>query len=360
MRDDGAAGELDNVRADVEDVSAGAGDDEVIGNGADNALDGGAGNDRLDGGGGVDSFVGGAGADALFARDGLKESVDCGTESDGGEADTNDELIACEGLALSSDLIPDADGDGATKPGDCDDGNPAIRPGVIDVLDNGVDEDCSGADAVNLDRDGDALPAPDGLRRREPAHQPGRPRHPGQQGRRGLHGRAGAVPAARLVPVGHFEFPRAFSRVIAVTVRQVRKGSTLRMSCRGAGARSAAAHAQAQAHRDQEVIERPLGRAKLRPGTRFELRRDEARDRRRPSRGSRSLPGKHPRPARPVPAAGRQAPGAAAPVVGPAPPRGGARPTPGGWSAAGDRQGGTGERGSLRGAMLFPCPSTPS
>lgn len=41
----------------------------------------------------------------------------------------------------------DVDGDGALKPSDCADADPAIRPGALDVPGNAVDEDCSGADA---------------------------------------------------------------------------------------------------------------------------------------------------------------------------------------------------------------------
>ena len=40
--------------------------------------------------GGGDAYVGGSGADALFARDGLAERVDCGAQTDTGEADTID------------------------------------------------------------------------------------------------------------------------------------------------------------------------------------------------------------------------------------------------------------------------------
>jgi hypothetical protein len=57
-------------------------------------------------------------------------------------------------------LDRDGDGYGRNEPGakapfDCDDNNKSINPGAHDVPDNGVDEDCKDGDAVNLDRDGD-------------------------------------------------------------------------------------------------------------------------------------------------------------------------------------------------------------
>jgi hypothetical protein len=44
-------------------------------------------------------------------------------------------------------VIADADGDGFFTPRDCNDGNPAIHPGATDVPGDGIDQDCSGADA---------------------------------------------------------------------------------------------------------------------------------------------------------------------------------------------------------------------
>jgi Ca2+-binding RTX toxin-like protein len=57
IANDGAPGEGDNVRSDVEDVRTGAGNDTLIGNGLDN---------ELVGQGGIDQLTGNAGEDRLF------------------------------------------------------------------------------------------------------------------------------------------------------------------------------------------------------------------------------------------------------------------------------------------------------
>ena len=60
----------------------------------------------------------------------------------------------------------DDDGDGLSESqGDCNDANAAIHPGAVDIPGNGIDEDCSGADATDsaaLDNDGDGFSAAQG------------------------------------------------------------------------------------------------------------------------------------------------------------------------------------------------------
>ena len=66
-------------------------------------------------------------------------------------------LIACRGKH------PDLDGDGvidaAYGGSDCDDGDASTYPGAVDTPDDGVDQDCTGRDAVTcaVDNDGDGF-----------------------------------------------------------------------------------------------------------------------------------------------------------------------------------------------------------
>jgi hypothetical protein len=117
-------------------------------------FNGNGGNDGLFGGGGVDTFNGGAGNDNLVSRDGKAESVNCGDGQDTAISDDSDTRISCE------EVQGDADLDGVRFPFDCDDTNPAIHPGAVDIPDDGIDQNCDGVDATNLDRDHDGFPRP--------------------------------------------------------------------------------------------------------------------------------------------------------------------------------------------------------
>ena len=130
-------------------------------------FDGGDGNDGLFGGGGADEFLGGDGNDNVVSRDGQAESVKCGSGLDTAISDDADARDSCE------EIEGDADADGVRRPADCDDTNPAIRPGVTDTPDDRIDQDCSGADATNLDADGDGTPRPQDCDDANPAIRPG-------------------------------------------------------------------------------------------------------------------------------------------------------------------------------------------
>jgi Ca2+-binding RTX toxin-like protein len=73
--DDGEGDESDSVRTDVEDISGGAGNDDLEGDGDSNTLWGGAGNDEIDGDSGNDALDGGAGNDELHGGRGADRTA---------------------------------------------------------------------------------------------------------------------------------------------------------------------------------------------------------------------------------------------------------------------------------------------
>jgi hypothetical protein len=106
--------------------------------------------------------------------DGSGDAVDCGPTDptvypsapeacDPVDSDCDGDLV--DGFDdLDSDGIPDciaidSDGDGFNAVDDCDDSEPLVFPGAGEVLDDGIDQDCSGADTVTcfVDADGDSF-----------------------------------------------------------------------------------------------------------------------------------------------------------------------------------------------------------
>ena len=153
----GQSADCDKAAFDIVLLQLGDGDD--VASIASNVtvpviFQGGAGNDGLFGGGGQDQFFGGLGNDNIIARDGRGEQVDCGDGFDTAISDDSDGRVSCE------EIEGDADGDGARRPRDCDDTKPAIHPGATEIPDDGIDQDCSGADSTDLDRDNDGSPRP--------------------------------------------------------------------------------------------------------------------------------------------------------------------------------------------------------
>ncbi len=77
-------------------LKGGAGKDSLNGDAGKDKLAGGSGKDKLNGGKGRDSLSGGSGNDSLNARDGARDSVDCGKGKDKAKADRLDRVRGCE------------------------------------------------------------------------------------------------------------------------------------------------------------------------------------------------------------------------------------------------------------------------
>ena len=86
----------------------------------------------------------------------------------------------------------DVDGDGVQTPTDCNDANPAIRPGVPDKPGDGIDQDCSGRDA-----------------------------------------RFSVI--ARSIAAFSLTYPSGYTRFTSMDVKPVRAGDTVKLTCKGRG-----------------------------------------------------------------------------------------------------------------------------
>jgi hypothetical protein len=150
------AGRNQNVHSDIENLTGGPEKDHFVGSEGANVLKGGRGEDELKGGAGQDILEGGADDDVIFARDGEHDIVDCGNEEDSATVDSIDTVIGCEHVSY-----PDLDFDGSGSNVDCNDHDASIHPGATDVPGDGIDQDCSGADAPSV-LSPVALPAPSG------------------------------------------------------------------------------------------------------------------------------------------------------------------------------------------------------
>jgi Ca2+-binding RTX toxin-like protein len=232
--DDGAAAEGDNAQADLEDVLGGSGNDVLTGNASANTLSGGAGNDVLRGGAGFDTLNGGDGNDSIDARDDAEDLVACGAGgADEADLDAPDETTGCETEHRQAPLLLDADGDGSPRPFDCDDASPPVRPGATDVPDDGIDQDCNGADAINLDRDHDGSPRPADCDDANPRVNPSAREIPGDRVDDDCDGIAQPFP--RVSSLVSYDLDPRTHRLYALDISALTAATRVKVTCHASG-----------------------------------------------------------------------------------------------------------------------------
>jgi hypothetical protein len=177
-------------------------------------------------------------------------------------AGNRDVLPATRSWTVTADL----DGDGFTLPGDCDDSNAAIHPGASEILDNDVDEDCTGLAELNLDRDGDRFPRPQDCNDTDATIHPGAREIVGNDVDENCDRLVEPFPALPS-SVGYSWVPRGRATVLkSFFVRNAQAGSTIKVACRGrCSIASRTTHVSTAAH-VVDLTKLVRGRA-LSPGT---------------------------------------------------------------------------------------------
>ena len=122
----------------------------------------------------------------------------------------------------------DGDNDGVQRPTDCDDANPAIRPGVKDKPGDGIDQDCANGDA--------------------------------------------RYPVLKRTIAYKLGYGNAFTVFSVLKVKPARKGDRIKFSCKGKGCTRKKAKVKVKKNRPAVSLTRYVKDAQLKPGTRIELR----------------------------------------------------------------------------------------
>ena len=279
VANDGVPGAGANVHSDVEDIMGGDGNDFLVGDADNNRIRGDRpdfgqnGNDTLDGGRGNDVLEGGDGNDTIRARDGFADTVDCGVGTDAATVDTIDTVASCETVEASAELEPDRDADGFDAPADCDDHDPLIKPGVLDVPENGIDEDCNGADARILDRDGDGFNVPQDCDDASRAISPGADEIRGNAVDEDCSGRADPFAAPQAEIASRWRMTERGAKALRLIVRGAPAGAVVELRCRGEGCpKPRTVRITVKAGGKDVKLHKRLRGHRLKPGARVEVR----------------------------------------------------------------------------------------
>jgi Putative metal-binding motif len=168
-------------------------------------------------------------------------------------------------------LDPDVDNDGDLASSDCNDTNPSIRHGIVDIPDDGIDQNCDGVDAVNLDRDGDGENRPGDCNDSNPKIHHGATDIPGNKIDEDCAGGPAPFPRLDSTITTSWRFdPFRFTKLRVI--RPV-AGSRVEIRCDGRGCPFERARVKVKKTRaTQSVLGEKLKRARLKRGAVLEVR----------------------------------------------------------------------------------------
>ena len=178
-------------------------------------------------------------------------------------------MTGCLGVPNFS--LTDADGDGAPPGQDCDDANPTRYAGAPDFFSNGIDEDCDGADDVNLDVDGDGYKRPDDCNDNNRNIKPNAVEKRGNKVDENCDKRLQAFFPMDVLVTNSWAYGPTVTRVNRLIVRGAPKRARITVRCKGRGCPIKRKRRKVSADNRGEDITRWFRGARLRPGTKLRI-----------------------------------------------------------------------------------------